>query len=88
MKPDELAKLIGVEEIEVKKFLAKEEIMNIEEDHPMSRECQIVASYFVNKLKLNGLINKVKFIKAFLMCLVSKELNNCLISHPCGRYRI
>ena len=26
MKPDELAKLIGVEEIEVKKFLAKEEI--------------------------------------------------------------
>ena len=53
MKPDELAKLIGVEEIEVKKFLAKEEIMNIEEDHPMSREeCQIVASYFVNKLRL------------------------------------
>jgi ssDNA-binding replication factor A large subunit len=71
MKPDELAKLIGVEEIEVKKFLAKEEIMNIEENHPMSREeCVIVASHFINKLRLRvdkqgqirkGLVNVFSF---------------------------
>ena len=71
MKPYELAKLIGVEEIEVKKFLAEEEIMNIEEDHPMSREeCVIVASHFIYKLKLRvdkqgdirkGLVNVFSF---------------------------
>ena len=53
MKPNELAKLIGIEEIEIKNFLAKEKIMKIEENFPMSREeCVVVASHFIYKLRL------------------------------------
>ena len=71
MNPSELAKLIGIEEIDVKNFLAEQKIMKIEENYPMSREeCVVVASHFIYKLKLKvdkqgeirkGLINVFSF---------------------------
>ena len=55
MEPSELAKLIGIEEKEVKDYLAEHKIMKIDENHPMSKEeCTVVASHFINKYKLRS----------------------------------